>query len=100
MTRISLDLAETPDGQETLREADIIDAVNDSKNFHESLWGEHLMAAFRAPHAPPYQIKQVEITVDSSQPGDIQRAKAAVKKVKPAVPLGCPGGHPAQRSQC
>ena len=80
MTRITFDFAETSEGQKILLGVDLIEAVDESKNFRKQLWGQNIMAAFRLPGSPPHQVKQVEITVDSSQPGEALRAEAAVKK--------------------
>ena len=81
MTQISLDFAETPDGQKMLGEADWIEAVDDSEDFRESL-GEHEMARSPRSGSSSCQIKQAEIMVDSSRPDDIQRARAAVRKAR------------------
>jgi hypothetical protein len=85
LTSITLDDAVKPGGQEILqilRKADLIEAVDDHKGFRQTLQGHEQMARGRKPGAPPYQVEQVEIVIDSSRPEDVARAKRAVEQAR------------------
>ena len=77
---MTLDFAETADGQKKLREADSVWAVDGSKDFCEPLPVTDRPASGRCEGSGPSLVKQEEIAVDSTQPNDIQRAIAAVKR--------------------
>jgi hypothetical protein len=82
VTTIPMSAIESDGVQDTLRRADIIEACDTVADKHEQLWGQHSLAAGRAPGAPAHLIKQVEIELDFSKPEELARAKAAIERAK------------------
>jgi hypothetical protein len=79
---IPISILDSPTSQEMLRASDVIVLIDPTNGFAEQVWGQHSIAAGRAPGASPHEIKTLEIALDSDNPTEVQRAKLAVEAAK------------------
>jgi hypothetical protein len=80
--RVSIDGVDTDAVREILKAADIIFITDPKVNFWKQLFGQHSVAHVRPFGSRPYQIKQVEIEVDSTSATHLEKAKAAIVAAK------------------
>lgn len=83
MARIPVNTLNTAESEASLRAADVIMVKDRGTGFSEWLYGQDAVPQPVALGAPAYEIRSVEIEIDSKDPQQLEQARTIVARCKP-----------------